>query len=110
MHGKKDGSTQSAIEKKLSKVVDPGTGLDVLRMGMIHDLNVSDGVVSLAFGPSSRHCPLAFRLGVDVYEAVRSIEGVKRVVIRVENFDRAAELEQMLREKARGPSLPMQRT
>jgi len=99
MEGKKDGKIQSAIEKRLSKVVDPETGLDVMRMGLIRDLEVSGGEVSLTFRPTSPICPVAFSLGADIHDAVRSVEGVRRVVIRVENFDRAEELEHLLMEK-----------
>ena len=101
MQGKNDAALQGRIEKRLSKLTDPGTGLDVLRMGLIRDLTVSDGVASLVFGPSSRHCPIAFRIGSDVYDAVRSVPGIYRVVVRAANFERAAELEELLRTKER---------
>ena len=96
MEGKNDAKTQSAIEKKLSKVKDPETGLDVMRMGFIRNLDVSRGRVSLLFRPSSPVCPPAFRLGADIREAVLSVTGVERVDIRVENFNRAGELERLL--------------
>jgi metal-sulfur cluster biosynthetic enzyme len=95
---RKDGRIQNAIEKRLAKITHPETGLDVMRMGMIRDLDVSAGEVSLVFRPASAACPEAFRLGADIREAVLSTHGVRRAVIRVENYDRAAELEQRLRE------------
>lgn len=96
MQGKADAQIQGAVEKRLSKVVAPETSLDVLRMGLIRDLRVSNGEVSLTFRPSSVVCPLAFQLGVEIHNAVVSVDGVQHAVIHVENFIRAEELERLL--------------
>lgn len=100
MEGKKDGYTQSEIEKQLSKLVASDTGLDVMRMGLIRDLRVTRGNVSLIFRPTAAIAAVAFQLGAAILAVVRSVAGVRRVVVRVENFDRATELEQLLQEKA----------
>ena len=99
MQGKNEGTLQGLIEKRLSKVIDPGTGLDVLRMGLIKNLDVTNGAVSVVFGPSLRQCPLAFQLAFDVYDAVRAVPGVEHVLMRVANCHQAAELERPLGEK-----------
>ncbi len=95
----KDARAQSAIEKGLSKIRDPETGLDVLRMGLVRNLNVSDGQVSLVFRPPARIGTEALDLGTRIHNAVRSVDGVRRVAIRVENCDRAGELENLLAER-----------
>jgi copper chaperone CopZ len=41
---------------------------------------------------------MAFKLAADISEAVRSVGGVSSVAIKVENFERAAELEALFRE------------
>ena len=91
-------SMQDQILHKLSEVVDPETGLNVVRMGLIRDISVEEkaGKVSLAFRPTSFLCPMAFKLGADIRDAVKSITGVNRVEIRVEHFARSQELNQML--------------
>ena len=99
MEGKKDGRIQGAIERRLSKVIDPETGLDVMRMGLIRDLNVTRGEVSLVFRPSSPLSTFAIPLGAKIHAAVFSVEGVQRVLIRVENFFQAEELEELLNGK-----------
>lgn len=96
MEQRKDGKLQGTIEKRLAKLVDPETGLDVMRMGLIGDLQVRDGNVSLVFRPKSRLFRNAFRLGADIHDAVRSLPGVQRLVIRVEGLERAGELERAL--------------
>ena len=58
-----------AVEKKireaLSEIIDPETGLDIMRMDLIHELSVGqDGIVSLVFRPSSPVCPWRTLLAV----------------------------------------------
>jgi len=91
-------SLQDQILKSLSEVVDPETGLSVVRMGLVRDLKVEEGSgkVSLAIRPTSFLCPMAFKLGAEIRDAVRSVAGVSNVDITVENFARAKELNLLL--------------
>ena len=91
-------SMQNQILSKLSEVVDPETGLDVVRMGLIRSITVEEesGEVNLAFRPTSFLCPMAFKLGADIRDAVNNVTGVNKVDIKVENFVRAKELIQLL--------------
>jgi len=92
-----------AIDERLATVVDPGAGLDVKRMGLVRDLVVSDaGEVSFTFKPASPLCPMAFSLAPAIKEAIESIPGISRVLVHVENFNRAEELERLLQESGDG--------
>lgn len=85
------------VEQGLSGVIDPETGLNVLRMEIIHELQVgADGEVTLVFRPSSPVCPMAFTLANSIKRTIEALEGVKTVQIKVENFTRAEELETLL--------------
>ena len=87
------------IEALLRQVIDPETSLDVMRMQLVKNLNVSDdGKVSLTFIPSSPHCPLGFQLAISIWEAVKKVDGVFKVKINVENFVHADELKKILDE------------
>ena len=103
MSGSVDPATvRSAIEKRLAGIIDPGAGLDVFRLGLVRDLEVSDkGEVSLVLRPSSPVCPVIFSLAPEIKEAIESVPGVARVLVRVENFNRAKELEALLKEMGR---------
>jgi len=91
---------KEAVRERLAKVIDPETGLNVLRMGLVRDLDADadSGVVKLTFRPSSSFCPMAFKLATDIREAVRSTPGVRTVEIKVENYVRADELEALLKD------------
>jgi metal-sulfur cluster biosynthetic enzyme len=87
------------IEQALRGVMDPGTKLDIMRMKLVTDLSVDqDGTVRLTFRPSSPVCPMAFKLAYDIQTAVRGTEGVKAVKVRVQGYNRADELMEVLEE------------
>ncbi len=96
-------SLKEKIEENLRKVIDPETGLDVLRMELIRDLKIEeDGRVSLTFRPSSPVCPLAFQLASDIQQAVRTVEGVKDLGMDVDGFIHAEQLKQLLLREDKG--------
>ena len=87
------------IEQELSAVMDPETNLNIVDMGLIKDIMVdeSSGKVTLTFSPSSPVCPMAFKLGADIKRTIENVEGVSEVELHVENYNRARELEELLR-------------
>lgn len=95
----KTSSPEEQVWDRLNKVIDPETGLDVVRMELIREVRVEeDGLAAITFRPSSPFCPLAFQLGYEIQEAAKSADGVQRVKVRVENFVNAKQLEEVLAE------------
>lgn len=91
-------SIDTKVREALEKVIDPETGLGVMRMDLIHNIVVTaDGAVSLVFRPSSPVCPMAYSLSNSIKKTIESIKGVASIEIRVENFEKAAHLERLLR-------------
>jgi len=87
------------IEEKLRQVIDPETGMDVIRMKLVRDLRVGqEGDVELTFRPSSVLCPLGFQLGINIKEAVLDVPGVKSVRVNVDGFIHADQLRTLLAE------------
>jgi metal-sulfur cluster biosynthetic enzyme len=96
---------REAILTRLSTVIDPETGADVVRMRRIEDLAVDEGgVVRYKFRPSSPLCPLAVSLALSIREAVAGVEGVTGQAIEVVGYVGAEELNAMLRELAEAES------
>lgn len=93
-----EATLREQILMKLVEVIDPETGVDILRMRLIEDLNVDEetGQVSYAFRPSSPLCPLAVSLATDIKRAVASVTGVTGQHIQVINYVRADELTEMI--------------
>ena len=89
-----------AILEKLSGVIDPETGADVVRMKLIENLMVDEcGIVSYTFHPSSPLCPIAVYLAVQVKMAVASVFGVSAQKILVTNYVQAKKLTELINQE-----------
>ena len=92
--------TMDDVLERLGKVMDPETGIDVVNMKLITDLDVDEkGEVSLTFVPSSPFCPLGVQLAFAIKEAAKDVEGVTKVTVKVDNHLQADMINDML-EKA----------
>ena len=82
-----------AILDRLSKVIDPETGVDVVRMRLVEDLKVDqNGRVCYTFRPSSPLCPIAIPLSNAIQQAVAEVAGVTAQEITVAGFALSEEL------------------
>lgn len=91
------------IQESLRGVIDPGTGLDVVRMGLIRNTRLEKAGAGykaiLTFRPSSPVCPMAFKLAWDMKQCAQAVDDVRTAEIKVEGHKRAAELEAVLSEE-----------
>ncbi len=84
---------QSTILEKLSTVIDPETGADVVRMKLVDELVVeSNGQVTFTIRPSSPLCPIAVFLAVQIKKAVADVIGVTALTITVKDYVEAEAL------------------
>ncbi|MBI5570387.1 MAG: iron-sulfur cluster assembly protein [Desulfomonile tiedjei] len=92
------------VRRALGEIIDPETGLSIMRMDLIHHIEVrADGTVALVFRPSSPVCPMAYSLANSIKKKLEGVRGVASVEIRVENFERAAHLESVLQSLKKNP-------
>jgi len=92
---------EQAVIHQLRKVIDPGTGVDVVRIRLIEDLTVDEtGTVRYRFRPSSPLCPLAVTLALQIKEAVAQVEGVTGQEVEVVGYVGAEALNALLKEGA----------
>jgi len=90
---------REVILERLARVIDPETGVDILRMRLIEDLTVDEqGRVSYVFRPSSPLCPIAVPLAVEIRRAVSEASGVTSQAMRVEGYVHSDELNALLQE------------
>jgi metal-sulfur cluster biosynthetic enzyme len=88
---------EDQVKRALSEVIDPETGLNIMRMDLIHNLRVTeDGDVSLVFRPSSPVCPMAYSLANSIKKKIESLKDVRSIRITVENFRNAGHLERLV--------------
>jgi metal-sulfur cluster biosynthetic enzyme len=85
------------ILERLARVIDPETGVDVVRMRLIEDLTVDEfGHVTYKFRPSSPLCPIALPLSLDIQQAVAEVAGVSGQTVEVIDFTLAEQLTKWL--------------
>jgi metal-sulfur cluster biosynthetic enzyme len=90
----------AAILERLSRVIDPETGVDVVRMRLIEDLAVDEsGRVRYKFRPSSPLCPIAVPLSLMIQNAVASVPGVTGQDMKIVGYIQAEELTALLRDR-----------
>lgn len=90
---------RQAILERLARVIDPETGVDVVRMRLIEDLTVDEhGHVTYKFRPSSPFCPIAVPLSLAIQHAVAEVEGVTSQNAEIVGFIQAEELTEWLRQ------------
>ena len=90
---------RQAVLDRLVQVIDPETGVDVVRMRLIEDLMVGEtGRVSCKFRPSSPFCPLAVPLSQSIHQAIVETEGVTQVDVEVVGFALSDELMEILKQ------------
>ena len=91
---------RSRVMARMSQVIDPETGVNVIRMRLIEELKIrEDCFVSYKFRPSSPLCPLAVSLSVQIKGAVAEVQGVTGQKITVVGYVGADDLNQLLREQ-----------
>jgi metal-sulfur cluster biosynthetic enzyme len=94
---------RSAILDRLSRVIDPETGVDVVRMRLIEDLAVDEsGTAWYKFRPSSALCPLAVPLAQAIQAAVDQVDGVTGQHMEIVGYIQADELNALIREALNG--------
>jgi metal-sulfur cluster biosynthetic enzyme len=88
---------REAILTRLSTVIDPETGVNVVRMRLIEELSVDeDGNVSYIFRPSSPLCPIAVFLVMSIKAAVAEVPRVSQQTIAVAGYVQAEELTELI--------------
>ncbi|MFZ6031181.1 MAG: metal-sulfur cluster assembly factor [Chloroflexota bacterium] len=89
---------RQAVLARLAGVIDPETGVDVVRMQLIEDLAVDEnGRVALKFRPSSPFCPLAVPLAETIRKAVAEVDGVTGQNVEIVGLALSDELMAVLR-------------
>ncbi|MCC7574236.1 metal-sulfur cluster assembly factor [Candidatus Woesearchaeota archaeon] len=78
--------TKDDVFKALMNVVDPDIGVDVVSLGLIYDVKVSEDEVFVLFTLTFPGCPYADFLVNEVKETVSELSGVKSVEVRL-TFD-----------------------
>ena len=87
------------IHQAIAGVRDPSTGMPVSDLPLLRQLIVTaDGDVTITLEPSSPVCPLIFKLGDDIKQAVNSVEGVHKLKFVIKGHNQRSMVESYLSE------------
>lgn len=90
---------RQAVVERLTRVVDPETGVDIIRMRLIENLHVDeDGHVAYIFRPSSPLCPIAVPLANEIQQAVAEVPGVNSQDLKIEGYALSEDLVALLKQ------------
>lgn len=74
--------TQAAVMAALETVIDPELGIDLVNLGLIYNVEVSnEGVCAIDMTLTTMGCPLADVIVTDVRNAVLKVDGISDVMI-----------------------------
>ncbi len=75
------------IKKKiidvLRTIIDPHIGENIYDLGLVQKVELKDGVAYIEFKPTAPGCPLTLYFEEEIKEKVGSIDGVKKVEVKI---------------------------
>lgn len=74
---------ESTVQQALRKVKDPEAGLNIVDLGLVYDIEIADGKVTVKMTLTSPACPAGPQIMGDVDGAVRALAGVKDVRVEL---------------------------
>jgi metal-sulfur cluster biosynthetic enzyme len=72
-------ATVDAVTDALRDVIDPELGLDFVELGLIYEVAVDDGDVSVTYTLTSPGCPIGPQVSEQIEEFVSDLDGVETV-------------------------------
>ncbi len=99
MNESKSKNLKLAVIERLMKVIDPETGVDVIKMGLVLDMQIDEqGNIRYSFRPSSPLCPIAIPLVMDIIRAVSEVPEINQQDVSVIDYVQADELNNLLQD------------
>ncbi len=76
--------TKEKVMEALKAVMDPEIGLDVVSLGLVYDVNISEeGDVKIKMTMTTPGCPLVGMITEDAKNVLETLEGVKSVDVEL---------------------------
>jgi metal-sulfur cluster biosynthetic enzyme len=68
------------VLEALSNVIDPELGLDFVELGLVYDVAIDGGTVTITFSLTTPACPIGPQVSEQMQEFVGELPGVEEVV------------------------------
>ena len=102
--------TRELIIESLRGVFDPELGSDVVDLGMVREVAIEGGVVTVGLALTIAECPMRSQIENDTVRKIKAVPGVDDVVVETRAMTKAqrAELMNVARRRARENAAPTQ--
>jgi len=71
--------TTDDVREALENVIDPELGLDFVELGLVYDIAIDGGEVTVTFTLTTPGCPIGPQVSEQMEEFVGDLEGVTKV-------------------------------
>ncbi|MGD0165929.1 MAG: metal-sulfur cluster assembly factor [Gaiellaceae bacterium] len=75
--------TVEDVTEALRQVYDPELGLDIVELGLLYDVQISDAAVTVVYSLTSIGCPAGPLIQEQILEAVRELPGAEEVELQL---------------------------
>ena len=72
-------ATNEEVMDALREVIDPELGLDFVELGLIYDVAIDNGTVSVTYTLTTPGCPIGPQVSEQIEEFVSELDGVQDV-------------------------------
>jgi metal-sulfur cluster biosynthetic enzyme len=75
--------TEAAILEALHQVIDPEIGCNIVDLGLVYSVAVTDGVAKITMTLTTPGCPMHESIGWGVKNALSGLEGIRDVEVEI---------------------------
>jgi metal-sulfur cluster biosynthetic enzyme len=80
-HDTPDEMTRSRVVEALRSVLDPEVGINIVDLGVLHEVHVNGSQVQLSLTLTSPSCPLGEQIRLEAAQRVAALKGVTKVEV-----------------------------
>ena len=101
---------EEAVIETLRGVIDPELGSDVVDLGMVREITIDGGVVTIGLALTIAACPMRAQIEGDTVRKVKALPGVAEVIVKTRAMTRKqrADLMDVARRRSREKAAPTQ--
>jgi len=81
-------TTKAEMMSKLTQVVDPEIGLNIVDLGMVRNLELKDSNAEVDIALTVRGCPLAETIETDINRVLRELPGISNVSVKMTSMSK----------------------
>jgi metal-sulfur cluster biosynthetic enzyme len=75
--------TADDVTEALRQVFDPELGMDIVELGLVYDVKVDAGKVTVVYSLTSIGCPAGPLIQEQILEAVRDVPGIEDLALEL---------------------------